>query len=167
MERFVKGEVKVLVATTIVEVGVDVPRANVMMIENAERFGLSQLHQLRGRVGRGGQRSACLLVHQAASEESRARIDVLCDTSDGFRIAEADLKLRGPGELFGHRQSGLPGFRFGDLRRDAPLLARAREAAQQIIARDPELSMPEHAAARAVLERWSESERRVVREEAG
>jgi ATP-dependent DNA helicase RecG len=167
MERFVKGEVRVLVATTIVEVGVDVPRANVMLIENAERFGLSQLHQLRGRVGRGGQRSACLLVHQAVSEESRARIEALCTTADGFRIAEADLQLRGPGELFGHRQSGLPGFRFGDLRRDAPLLARAREAAQQVIKVDPELSLPEHAPARAVLERSNEGPRRIVREEAG
>jgi ATP-dependent DNA helicase RecG len=167
MERFVRGEARVLVATTIVEVGVDVPRANVMLIENAERFGLSQLHQLRGRVGRGGQRSACLLVHQAVSQESRARLDALCETSDGFRISEADLQLRGPGELFGHRQSGLPGFRFGDLRRDAPLLAKAREAAQQVIARDPELQLPEHAAARAVLERSNEGPRRVVREEAG
>jgi ATP-dependent DNA helicase RecG len=155
------------VATTIVEVGVDVPRANVMLIENAERFGLSQLHQLRGRVGRGGQRSACLLVHQAASQDSRARLEALCGTADGFRIAEADLQLRGPGELFGHRQSGLPGFRFGDLRRDAPLLATAREAAQQVIARDPELQLPEHAPARAVLERSNEGPRRIVREEAG
>lgn len=167
MERFSKGEVRVLVATTIVEVGVDVPRANLMMIENAERFGLSQLHQLRGRVGRGGQRSACLLVHQAVSQESRSRIEALCNTSDGFRIAEADLQLRGPGELFGHRQSGLQGFRFGDLRRDAPILARARDAAQQVIARDPELRLPEHAPARAILERANEGVRRVVREEAG
>ncbi|HET8935903.1 MAG TPA: ATP-dependent DNA helicase RecG [Polyangiales bacterium] len=167
MERFIKGEVRVLVATTVVEVGVDVPRANVMLIENAERFGLSQLHQLRGRVGRGGQRSACLLVHQAASEDSRSRIETMCATTDGFRIAEADLQIRGPGELFGQRQSGLPGFRFGDLRRDAPLLARAREAAQEVIARDPELELPEHAAARGVLDRASEGPRRVVREEAG
>jgi ATP-dependent DNA helicase RecG len=141
--------------------------ASIMVIENAERFGLSQLHQLRGRVGRSGQRSACLLVHQAVSLESRTRLEALCETADGFRIAEADLQLRGPGELFGHRQSGLPGFRFGDLRRDAPLLASAREAAQQVIARDPELSLPEHAPARAVLERSSEGPRRVVREEAG
>jgi len=167
MERFVAGEARVLVATTIVEVGVDVPRANLIMIENAERFGLAQLHQLRGRVGRGGQRSACLLVHQAVSEESRARIDALCTTTDGFRIAEQDLQLRGPGELFGHRQSGLPGFRFGDLRRDAPLLARARDAAQQVIAQDPELALPEHAAALAVLERWNDGVRSIVREEAG
>ncbi|MET0386147.1 MAG: ATP-dependent DNA helicase RecG [Polyangiales bacterium] len=167
MERFVKGEARVLISTTIVEVGVDVPRANLIMIENAERFGLAQLHQLRGRVGRSGQRSACLLVHQAVSLDSRARIEALCETHDGFRLAEEDLRLRGPGELFGHRQSGLPGFRFGDLRRDAPLLARARDAAQRVVERDPELTLPEHAAARTALERWNEGSRSVVREEAG
>lgn len=167
MERFVSGQSRVLVATTIIEVGIDVPRANVMLIEHAERFGLAQLHQLRGRVGRGGQRSACLLVHEAASEESRARIQVMCETTDGFRIAEEDLRLRGPGEIFGHRQSGLPGFRFGDLRRDAPLLAGARAAAQELIAVDPELVREEHAGARAVLERWQSGSRRVVKEEAG
>jgi len=167
MERFVSGQARVLVSTTIVEVGVDVPRANVIMIENAERFGLAQLHQLRGRVGRGGQRSACLLVHQAISQESRARIEALCTTSDGFRIAEQDLQLRGPGELFGHRQSGLPGFRFGDLRRDAPLLAQARAAAQRVIDRDPELALPEHAALASIMSRWNEGTRSVVREEAG
>ncbi|MEY4582735.1 MAG: ATP-dependent helicase RecG [Pseudomonadota bacterium] len=167
MERFIKGEARVLVSTTIVEVGVDVPRANLIMIENAERFGLAQLHQLRGRVGRSGQRSACLLVHQATSDESRARIEALCATSDGFRIAEQDLQLRGPGELFGHRQSGLPGFRFGDLRRDAPLLAQAREVAQRVIAIDPELTQPEHAGALAVLDRLNEGVRGIVREEAG
>jgi ATP-dependent DNA helicase RecG len=167
MERFVSGDARVLVSTTIVEVGIDVPRANVILIENAERFGLAQLHQLRGRVGRGGQRSACLLVHRATNEDARARIAALCETSDGFRIAEEDLRLRGPGELFGHRQSGLPGFRFGDLRRDAPVLARARDAAQQVIAGDPELEQPEHQAARRALARWNEGARSVVREEAG
>ena len=167
MARFVSGEARVLVSTTIVEVGVDVPRANLIMIENSERFGLAQLHQLRGRVGRGGQRSACLLVHQAVSEESRARIAALCESTDGFRIAEQDLQLRGPGELFGHRQSGLPGFRFGDLRRDAPLLARAREAAQRVIAEDPELALAVHEPARRALDRWNEGTRSIVREEAG
>jgi len=167
MEQFVSGQVRVLVSTTIVEVGVDVPRANVILIENAERFGLAQLHQLRGRVGRAGQRSACLLVHQAASADSRARIEALCTTHDGFKLAELDLQLRGPGELFGRRQSGLPGFRFGDLRRDAPLLARAREAAQRVIDADPELAAPEHADLRAVLARANEDARSIVREEAG
>jgi ATP-dependent DNA helicase RecG len=137
------------------------------MIENAERFGLAQLHQLRGRVGRGGQRSACLLVHQAAGEEARARMRVMCETADGFKIAEEDLRLRGPGEIFGHRQSGLPGFRFGDLRRDAPLLAAAREAANRLIERDPELASDELAGARRILDRSNEGVRRIVKEEAG
>jgi ATP-dependent DNA helicase RecG len=167
MERFASGEARVLVSTTIVEVGIDVPRANVILIENAERFGLAQLHQLRGRVGRGGQRSACLLVHQAVGEEARARMRVMCETSDGFKIAEEDLRLRGPGEIFGHRQSGLPGFRFGDLRRDAPLLAAAREAANRLIERDPELASDELAGARRVLDRSNEGVRRIVKEEAG
>jgi ATP-dependent DNA helicase RecG len=167
MERFVTGKARVLVSTTIVEVGIDVPRANVILIENAERFGLAQLHQLRGRVGRSGQRSACLLVHQAVGEEARARMRVMCETSDGFKIAEEDLRLRGPGEIFGHRQSGLPGFRFGDLRRDAPLLAAAREAANRVIEADPELTSDELAGARRVLDRSNEGIRRVVKEEAG
>ncbi|HET6336958.1 MAG TPA: ATP-dependent DNA helicase RecG [Polyangiales bacterium] len=167
MEKFASGQVRVLVSTTIVEVGIDVPRANVILIENAERFGLAQLHQLRGRVGRSGQRSACLLVHQAVGEEARARMRVMCETSDGFKIAEEDLRLRGPGEIFGHRQSGLPGFRFGDLRRDAPLLAAAREAANRVIEADPELTSDELAGARRVLDRSSEGIRRVVKEEAG
>jgi ATP-dependent DNA helicase RecG len=167
MERFAAGEVRVLVATTIVEVGIDVRAANVILIEHAERFGLAQLHQLRGRVGRAGQRSACLLVHEAASEESRERIRIMCESSDGFRIAEEDLRLRGPGELFGRRQSGLPGFRFGDLRRDLPLFGRAQALAQQLLAADPELEQEQHAGTREALDRLSESDRAVVKEEAG
>jgi ATP-dependent DNA helicase RecG len=167
MERFVSGASRVLVATTIIEVGIDVRRANVILIEHAERFGLAQLHQLRGRVGRGGQRSACLLVHEAASEESRARMRILCETSDGFRIAEEDLQLRGPGELFGRRQSGLPGFRFGDLRRDTEWLERARQAAEALMACDPHLDQPAHAGARAAIERFQQGVRAVVKEEAG
>ena len=167
MERFKSGERKLLVSTTIVEVGVDVPSANVMLIEHCERFGLAQLHQLRGRVGRAGQRSACLLVHEAKGEEAQQRIKVMCESADGFLIAEEDLKLRGPGELFGRRQSGLPGFRFGDLRRDAPLLARARELAQELIERDPELEEEVHSGARRALEGLAESDRAIVKEEAG
>jgi ATP-dependent DNA helicase RecG len=167
LARFGSGQARVLVATTIVEVGLDVPKANCILIENAERFGLAQLHQLRGRVGRGGQRSACLLVHEAASEIARERIRALCETHDGFRLAEEDLRLRGPGELFGRKQSGLPGFRFGDLRRDQPLLARARELAHETFERDPQLELPEHAGARHALERLQDSERAVVKEEAG
>lgn len=167
MERFHSGEVRVLVSTTVVEVGVDVPRANAILIEHAERFGLAQLHQLRGRVGRGGQRSACLLVHDARGEDAVARIQILCESNDGFRIAEEDLRIRGPGELFGRKQSGLPGFRFGDLRRDVALLEKARDAVDEIVKRDPTLSAPEHAGARAALQRLARGRHSVVREEAG
>jgi len=167
MDGFVAGELRVLVSTTVIEVGVDVARANVILIEQAERFGLAQLHQLRGRVGRAGQASGCLLVHDAKGEEARARIAILCESHDGFRIAEEDLRLRGPGELFGRRQSGLPGFRFGDLRRDGPLLERARDAAQAVFDADPQLERPEHAAARAALDRLADGPHAVVKEEAG
>jgi len=167
MERFTAGDVKVLVATTMIEVGVDVPAANVILIEHAERFGLAQLHQLRGRVGRGGQRSGCLLVHHGSGDDASARIRVMCETTDGFRIAEEDLALRGPGELFGRKQSGLPGFRFGDLRRDVALLEGARDAARGVIAADPDLDSPEHAVLRAVLERREAGALSVVKEEAG
>jgi ATP-dependent DNA helicase RecG len=167
MQRFASGQARVLVSTTIVEVGLDVSAANVILIEHAERYGLAQLHQLRGRVGRAGQRSACLLVHEAASEEARERIRILCESSDGFRIAEHDLRLRGPGELFGRRQSGLPGFRFGDLRRDLPLLSRAHELARSVLARDPRLAAPEHEGVRTALERLARSDRAIVKEEAG
>lgn len=167
MERFTSGEVKVLIATTMIEVGVDVPAANVIMIDHAERFGLAQLHQLRGRVGRGGQRSGCLLVHHGTSEDASARIRVMCETTDGFRIAEEDLSLRGPGELFGRKQSGLPGFRFGDLRRDIALLERARDAARLVVEGDPDLKAPEHATLRKVLERREAGALAVVKEEAG
>jgi ATP-dependent DNA helicase RecG len=130
MSAFHRAEVDVLVATTVVEVGVDVPNATVMVIEHAERFGLSQLHQLRGRVGRGAGASTCLLVtHGRLSDEARARIDVLTRSDDGFVIAEKDLQLRGPGDFFGTRQSGLPQLRVGDLLRDGDLMALARAEA--------------------------------------
>jgi ATP-dependent DNA helicase RecG len=167
MSRFTAGEVRVLVATTVVEVGVDVPGANVVLIEHADRFGLAQLHQLRGRVGRGGQKSACLLVHEASTDEAVARMRVLCETHDGFRIAEEDLAIRGPGELFGRRQSGLPGFRFGDLRRDLPLLATAREHARRVLEADPGLERAEHEGSRRALTRMEAGAHAVVREEAG
>ncbi|MFW5921454.1 MAG: ATP-dependent DNA helicase RecG, partial [Polyangiales bacterium] len=133
MQRFAAGESRVLVATTVIEVGIDVPEANVILVERAERFGLAQLHQLRGRVGRAGQRSACLLVHRAETQDAQERLRVLCESGDGFRIAEEDLRLRGPGEIFGQRQAGLGAFRFGDLRRDLPLLERARQAACEVL----------------------------------
>lgn len=167
MDAFARGEARVLVATTIVEVGVDVPEANAILIEQSERFGLAQLHQLRGRVGRAGQRSACLLVHGELGEDAEARIAVMCDTSDGFRIAEEDLRLRGPGQLFGLRQSGLSGLRFGDLREDLPILEWARDAARALLGRDPGLDAPEHDGARRALANALEAAGMVVAEDAG
>ena len=156
MQRFKGGEIQVLVSTTVIEVGIDVPNASVMLIEHAERFGLSQLHQLRGRVGRGEWKSYCILLTSGRlTEEAQRRIDAMTSTNDGFRIAEVDLELRGPGEFFGTRQSGLPEFRAVDLLRDTSLLEEARREASAIIARDRELSDPAHRALRAVLlARW-------------
>lgn len=146
MLRFRAGEIHVLVSTTVIEVGVDVPNANLMIIEHAERFGLSQLHQLRGRVGRGVHKSYCVLVlGYAVSEESIHRADVLESTNDGFKIAEADLEIRGPGEFLGRRQSGLPGFKMANLVRDIELLKLAREAAFELLERDPRMVHAEHA----------------------
>jgi ATP-dependent DNA helicase RecG len=132
MTAFRAGSVKVLLATPLIEVGVDVPNATVMLIENAEQFGLAQLHQLRGRIGRGAHDSYCILIAAAKSAESRQRLRVLEESADGFRIAETDMKLRGPGDLLGQQQSGLPRFRFGDLLEDLELIKRARELAAQI-----------------------------------
>jgi ATP-dependent DNA helicase RecG len=156
MRRFKAGELHVLVSTTVIEVGIDVSNAAVMLIEHAERFGLSQLHQLRGRIGRGPWKSYCILLHgRSLGEEAQRRIQALVDSHDGFRIAEVDLELRGPGEFFGTRQSGLPQFRVADLLRDAPLLDEARQEAQAIIAADPDLLDEAHRALRAgLLQRW-------------
>lgn len=139
MKHFVSGETQILVATTVIEVGVNVPNASVMVILNAERFGLSQLHQLRGRVGRGADQSYCILVSKRKlSEETRKRIDIMCDTNDGFRIAEADLKLRGPGDLEGTQQSGMAfDLKIADIARDGQLVQLARDEAQKIIDKDP------------------------------
>lgn len=119
-------------ATSLIEVGVDVPNATIMLVENAELFGLAQLHQLRGRIGRGAHDSYCILVAAAKSKEAHTRLRVLAETTDGFRIAEADLKLRGPGELLGQQQSGMPRFRFGDLVADLDLIQQARELVAQL-----------------------------------
>jgi ATP-dependent DNA helicase RecG len=156
MRRFKAGQVHVLVSTTVIEVGIDVPNASVMVIEHAERFGLSQLHQLRGRVGRGPWPSYCILIHAARlTEDARQRIQAMVETNDGFKIAEADLRLRGPGEFFGTRQSGLPQFRVADLLRDAAILEEARAEAQTLVAGDPELRDPAHRPLReALLTRW-------------
>lgn len=147
MTRFANGETQILVATTVIEVGVNVPNASVMVILDAQRFGLSQLHQLRGRVGRGADQSYCILVtNRALSAETRKRIDIMCETNDGFRIAEADLKLRGPGDLEGTQQSGMAfDLKIANIARDGALVQLARDEAQKIIERDPDCNLPEHA----------------------
>ena len=154
MERFKRGELHVLVSTTVVEVGVDVPNATVMVIENAERFGLSQLHQLRGRVGRGASQSYCFLfTHPRVGEETAHRLSVLEKTNDGFEIAEADLEIRGPGEFLGTRQSGALPFRIADLVRDKQWLLRAREDVLELLKTDPQVTLPENSAFRSFLQR--------------
>jgi ATP-dependent DNA helicase RecG len=146
MQRFVKGETKIMVATTVIEVGVDVPNASVMVIESAERFGLSQLHQLRGRVGRGAEQSYCILMSgDKLSVEGKTRLKTMVDTTDGFKISEVDLNLRGPGDLMGTQQSGLVDLLVSDLTRDGEILKHARIAAQDILRRDLNLKLPEHA----------------------
>jgi ATP-dependent DNA helicase RecG len=146
MHRFVSGEAQIMVATTVIEVGVNVPNASVMVIENAERFGLSQLHQLRGRVGRGADQSYCILVTGfKLAEDTRKRIEIMVRTNDGFEIAEADLKLRGPGDLEGTQQSGMAfDLKIADLARDGQLLQYVREVAQQIVDTDPNGALPEN-----------------------
>ena len=157
MRDFRDGGIQVLVATTVIEVGIDVPNATVMVIEHPERFGLSQLHQLRGRVGRGAAESFCILLGDL-SPETRDRLELFVRTDDGFEIARADLRLRGMGDLFGERQSGVPTFRVADPLRDEELNERAREAAERLLANDPELQRREHAPLRAVLNaRYSRS----------
>ena len=133
MASFARGQADVLVATTVIEVGVDVPNATLMVVEDADRFGLNQLHQLRGRVGRGRAKSYCILVTRNRNAETLARLKALCKTNDGFRIAEEDLRLRGPGDFFGSRQSGLPAFRVADLSMDLATLKQAQEASAQWI----------------------------------
>lgn len=144
MEAFSKNEIQVLVSTTVIEVGINVPNATVMMVENAERFGLAQLHQLRGRVGRGKYQSYCIFMSGSKTKETKERLEILNRSNDGFYIANEDLKLRGPGDLFGIRQSGILDFRLADVFQDAKVLQRANEAAGKILSRDPSLSLPEH-----------------------
>ena len=145
MSRFSRGEIDVLVSTTVIEVGVDVPNATLMIIENAERFGLSQLHQLRGRVGRGQSKSYCILVSDSSTSDIKARLDVLCSTNDGFKISEEDLRLRGPGDFFGSRQHGLPEMHVADLGVNTDTLKIAQEEANLVLGKDPELSSSENA----------------------
>ena len=150
MRRFRDGEIDVLVATTVIEVGIDVPNATVMLIEHPERFGLSQLHQLRGRVGRGADEAYCILLGDVG-DEARQRLEIFAGTEDGFEIARADLTLRGMGDLFGQRQSGVPTFRIADPLRDEELNLIAQEVASEILEHDPELTRPEHSGMRRVL----------------
>jgi ATP-dependent DNA helicase RecG len=156
MDAFKRGKIDLLVCTTVIEVGVDVPNASLMVIESAERFGLAQLHQLRGRVGRGTRESVCILLFgEGLSDTARARLKVIRENSDGFEIARHDLELRGPGEYIGERQSGDPLFRFADLARDGVLIESASRAAAELIEADP-------AAARAHVERWLGSKRELI-----
>ncbi len=145
MTSFAAGEIQVLVSTVVIEVGINVPNATVMVIENSERFGLAQLHQLRGRVGRGSRQSYCFLISQSESEVAKERNGIMCRTNDGFEIAEADLKLRGPGEIFGTRQHGLPELHISDLVRHGDVLEKAKDAAKEILSEDPELESAAYA----------------------
>ena len=153
MREFAENKIQVLVSTTVIEVGVDVPNAVCMVIENAERFGLSQLHQLRGRVGRGSEQSYCVLVAGKASPETKRRLEVVAKTADGFKVAEEDLKLRGPGDFFGFRQSGVPMLKMADMMSDVALLESAKTAAAELLESDPKLRKPENAALAVRLEK--------------
>jgi ATP-dependent DNA helicase RecG len=154
MMEFKEGKIQVLVATTVIEVGIDIPNASVMVVEHAERFGLSQLHQLRGRIGRGRYPSKCILLAQyRSSEEAKVRLRAMERTTDGFQIAEEDLALRGPGEFFGIRQSGLPDFRVAHLIRDTPILIEARKEAFRLVQEDPALVQPSYSELKDLLKR--------------
>ncbi|OGP61882.1 MAG: hypothetical protein A2169_00170 [Deltaproteobacteria bacterium RBG_13_47_9] len=156
MRDFKEAKIQILVATTVIEVGIDIPNASVILVEHAERFGLSQLHQLRGRIGRGRYPSKCILLAQyRSSKEAQVRLRAMQRTTDGFKIAEEDLSLRGPGEFFGIRQSGLPDFRVAHIVRDTPILMEARKEAFRLIQEDPELNHPVHTGLKDVLiKRW-------------
>ena len=153
MEAFGRNEIQILVSTTVIEVGIDVPNATVIMIENAERFGLAQLHQLRGRVGRGKYQSYCIFMTASKSDETKERLDILNHSNDGFFIAGEDLKMRGPGDLFGIRQSGILDFEIADVFQDAKILQSANEDAEKILKEDPELTSPENAGLRRYIDR--------------
>ena len=153
MADVVAGKTDILVSTTVIEVGVDVPNAALMIVENAERFGLSQLHQLRGRVGRGEHKSWCILISEAKNDEAKARLKAMCETNDGFRISEEDLRLRGPGDFFGSRQHGLPEMHIADLCSDMNVLQTAQSAAKALLEEDPALSAPENAPLAASIDR--------------
>ena len=162
MARFVAGDTKVLVATTVIEVGVNVPNASIMVIERAEKFGLAQLHQLRGRVGRGAAQSTCLLMYQnPLSESGKRRLEILRETEDGFRISEEDLAMRGAGDVIGTAQSGLPRFQIADLERQAGLMELAQTDARKLLNDDPALETPRGQAARVLL--WLMEQDKAIR----
>lgn len=145
MQQFVAGITQIMVATTVIEVGVNVPNASVMIIESAEKFGLSQLHQLRGRVGRGAEQSFCILMSSyKLGENAKKRLETMCETNDGFKISEVDLKLRGPGDIMGTQQSGLMDLRIADLARDGQIVQLARDKAKELLEKDPQLASVEH-----------------------
>ena len=152
MRRFSSGEIQLLVSTTVVEVGVDVPNAVIMVVENAERFGLSQLHQLRGRIGRGRHKSTCILISDAQNPEAVRRLQVMCQTADGFKIADEDLRLRGPGDFFGRRQHGLPDLKIADMMEDMDVLRQTQKAVRLLLDADPYLEAPDHAALKQAVE---------------
>ena len=152
MEAFRSGETQILISTTVIEVGVDVANATFMLVQDANRFGLAQLHQLRGRVGRGAHASHCVFMGDAKSEDSARRLRAIARLSDGFDVAEEDLQIRGPGDFYGLRQSGFPEFKVADLLRDQDLLTLARADAEALLAQDPLLARPENQALREALE---------------
>ena len=156
MSTFVAGDTDILVSTTVIEVGVDVPNAALMIIENADRFGLSQLHQLRGRVGRGKHKSYCVLVSDTDNPDSEARLRIMTKTNDGFKISEEDLRLRGPGDFFGSRQHGLPEMHIADICADMNVLQTAQTAANELTASDPDLCKPENARLKLAVKRLFE-----------
>jgi ATP-dependent DNA helicase RecG len=153
MQQFIRNEIQILVTTTVIEVGVDIPNAHIMLIEHAERFGLSQLHQLRGRIGRGERTSYCILIPDGKlSDEAKFRLNTMIKSSDGFEIAEADLKLRGPGDFMGTKQSGVPEFNVADIVEDQSILRKTKKLATRILEQDPELTSSEHQNLRKVFE---------------
>ena len=144
MTSFNQNKINILISTTVIEVGIDIPNATVMLIEHAERFGLTQLHQLRGRVGRGSEKSYCILVHRKITETSKNRLRIMESTNDGFKISDEDLKIRGPGEFFGIRQSGFLKYKIANMVTDGPILRNARTAAFALVKKDSTLSQQEH-----------------------